>query len=246
MRLLRVRYAQVLARRVPSNDQLTRSFRVSSVAGLGTSGPMRHYGAMQRALIIIDVQESFRQRPLWAAVSTPDIVERVNTLSDHARQSGDLVIWVLHSEPGSGGPFDPASGHVRLIDGLERRDDEAMLVKTAHNCFTTTNLQQILTANGIGHVVISGIRTEQCCETTARLACDLGYEVTFVIDATATFPSAHPSAPADRTLDEILADPTTLSNADMISRTEYALHGRFATVTTLEHWINTTSPGLTA
>ncbi len=201
---------------------------------------------MQRALIIIDVQESFRQRPLWAAVSAPDIVERTNRLAAHARQSGDLVIWVLHAEPGSDGPFDPASGYVRLIDGLDRRADETLLTKTSHNCFTTTNLQRLLTTHGVGHVVISGIRTEQCCETTARVACDLGYEMTFVIDATATFPSPHPSAPADRTLDEMLADPATLSSADMISRTEYALHGRFATVTTLDQCLGENSSALTA
>ena len=58
---------------------------------------------MNRALIVIDVQESFRQLPLWQASSNPDIVGQVNRLVAHARDEGDLVVWVLHSEPGTGG-----------------------------------------------------------------------------------------------------------------------------------------------
>lgn len=185
---------------------------------------------MKRALIIIDVQESFRQRPLWQAVSNPDIVAKTNRLVDAARAQGDLVVWVVHSEPGTDTIFDPANGFVRLIEGLVPREDEPMIAKTSHNAFTTTNLQQLLTMHGVGEVLVGGICTEQCCETTARVASDLGYEVGFVTDATATFPLPHWDAPADRTVAEILADPTTMPTEDIITRTEYALAGRFATI----------------
>ena len=69
---------------------------------------------------------------------------------------------------------------------------------------------------------IAGIRTEQCVETTARLACDLGYEVEAVIDATAT----HPLPLADGSGE--------LPAGQVISRTAAALSGRFATITTVE------------
>ena len=150
---------------------------------------------MTRALIVIDVQESFRQQPLWPAISNPGIASDVARLVDGARASANLVVWVLHSEPGSGTAFDPASGHVRYMAPLAPRPGEPQLTKTSHNAFTTTNLQQILTQQGISELTICGIRTEQCCETTARLACDLGYEVTFVTEATATSPIAHRDAP---------------------------------------------------
>jgi nicotinamidase-related amidase len=189
---------------------------------------------MNSALLVIDVQESFRQRPTWAAVSAPDIVTRAQRLVDAARTAGDLVVWVLHSEPGSEGPFDPDLGHVRPMDGLVPRDGEPVITKTSINAFTTTNLQQLLTTMGIRDLTICGIQTEQCCETTTRVAADLGFDVTFVIDATATFPIPHRDAPAERALDEILADPTTLSTDDVIARTEYALAGRFATIRTLD------------
>lgn len=198
------------------------------------AGPTASAGALPTALVVIDVQESFRQRETWQAASDPDVAAKVARLVDHARREGHLVVWVLHTEPGSGTVFDPASGHVRLMDGLAPQAGEPLLHKTAHNAFTTTNLQQILTERGVRHLITCGIRTEQCVETTTRLASDLGYAVTFVSDATATEPIAHRDAPADRPLAEVLADPRTLLPAEIVARTEYALAGRFATVTTVK------------
>ncbi len=188
---------------------------------------------MKRALVVIDVQESFRQRPIWAASSNPEIAKAVGQLTEAFRAAGDLVVWVLHSEPDTGNVFDPASGFVRLFDGLEVAAGEPVLHKTSHNAFTTTNLHQLLTQQGIHEVVVCGIRTEQCVETTARVASDLGYEVTFVIDATATNPIEHPAAAPGRSLEEILADPLTLRCEEIIRRTEYVLAGRFATIQTV-------------
>ncbi|MCC9306190.1 isochorismatase family protein [Kitasatospora sp. RB6PN24] len=189
---------------------------------------------MNRALLVIDVQESFRRLEKWAVVSNPAIVGQVNKLVTHARAEGDLVVWFLHADAGSGNVFDPALGHVRLIDGLAAAEGEPVITKTSHNAFTTTNLQQLLTERGIRELAVSGIRTEQCCETTTRVASDLGYDVTFVTDATATHPIEHRDAPAGRSLAEILADPLTLSTDEIITRTEYALSGRFARIATVK------------
>ncbi|MEU4088371.1 cysteine hydrolase family protein [Streptomyces aureus] len=189
---------------------------------------------MTRALIVIDVQESFRAHPLWETISEPKIAQQVDRLVGLARRAGDTVVWVLHSEPGSGDVFDPALGHVRLMDELRREDGEPLLHKTSHNAFTTTNLQQLLTERGVREVTVCGIRTEQCVETTARLASDLGYRVTFVTDATATNPIPHRDAPEGQSVADLLADPRTLSAEDVVKRTEYALAGRFATIATVE------------
>jgi nicotinamidase-related amidase len=199
---------------------------------------------MNTALVIVDVQESFRQRPLWRTASNPGIVADINRLVDAARARHELVIWVLHAEPGSGDVFDPASGHVRPMDGLAPQDGELILTKTAHNAFTTTNLQQNLVSRAIGHLVLCGIRTEQCVETTARLASDLGYEVTFVTEATVTFPAPHWTTP-DLSVEELLADPRTLPVEAIIARTEYALAGRFATIATVAEVVGASRPVLT-
>ena len=172
---------------------------------------------MTRALIVIDVQESFRQRPLWQAISNPRIAADVARLVDGVRAAGDLVVWILHTEPGSGGTFDPASGHVRLIEPLAPRAGEPVFAKTSHNAFTTTGLQQLLTQRGITEVTICGIRTEQCCETTTRHASDLGFQVNYVTDATLTFPMRARSG-------------REVSTAELRERTELVLEDRFAKV----------------
>ena len=179
---------------------------------------------MNTALVVIDVQESFHQRTAdWQAMANPQVVERVGRLVAAARTAGDLVVWVFHTEPGSGGAFDPASGFVRPIEPLRPADGEPLVYKTSVNAFTTTNLHQQLTTNGVREVVICGIRTEQCCETTARVASDLGYDVRFVTDATTTSGiAATDGRPA-------------LTGAEIMARTEAVLAAReFATIVTTD------------
>ncbi|WP_433295732.1 cysteine hydrolase family protein [Actinoplanes sp. CA-030573] len=192
---------------------------------------------MTNALIVIDVQESFRARPLWETLDNPSLIANVSRLVEAARANGETVVWVVHSEPGTGGEFDPANGHVRVVSELEPAKDEPFVTKTSHNAFTTTNLGQVLTMAGVTSVTVCGLRTEQCVETTARVASDFGYEVTFVTDATGTFPIPHWDAPADQTVAELLGDPRTLSAADVVARTEYALAGRFAAVRTTDDYL---------
>jgi nicotinamidase-related amidase len=176
---------------------------------------------MTRALLVIDVQV-LPPAPCVGTGLDPDIVDDVGGLVKQARAHDDLVIWVLHTEPDEDGVFDPVNGHVRLIDGLAPEPGEPVLTKTSANCFTTTNLGQILTSNGVTELVIAGIQTELCCETTARLAGDLGYDVTFVTDATATFPITRPDTGE------------VLGTDDVIARTEFALAGRFARIAGLD------------
>ena len=182
---------------------------------------------MQTALLVIDVQESFQQRAAdWQARANPGVVEQVGRLVDNARAAGDLVVWVLHTEPGSGGVFDPANGFVRPIDPLQPIAGEPVVRKTSINAFTTTNLQQQLTTYGVQELVICGIRTEQGCETTARVANDLGYRVLFVGDATTT---SGITATDGR---------VALSGQQIIARTEAVLAAReFATVVSTDEVI---------
>jgi nicotinamidase-related amidase len=140
---------------------------------------------MKTALLVIDAQESFRVRADWAETHNPAVIDRIVQLAEAARERDEPVYWVLHSEPGSGGVFDPALGHVRLMAELQP-GDEPVIVKTTINAFTSTDLEQRLRAAGVERIVICGIRTEQCVETTTRVASDLGFEVAFVVDATTT------------------------------------------------------------
>ena len=176
----------------------------------------------ETALLVIDAQESFRQRSDdWAVTANPQVLDNIVRLVDHSRAIGDTVAWVTHAEPGTDDVFDPALGFVRVVSELEPLDSEIRLTKTSINAFTTTDLHEQLTQHGVRRVVICGIRTEQCCETTARLASDLGYEVEFVTDATTTS-----SIAAGETYAAVSGD-------DLMRRTESVLAARgFATIVT--------------
>lgn len=146
-------------------------------------------GRMSQALLVIDVQESFRSTERWQTISDPEVLPRIAELLARFRAAGSPVFWVLHSDPDTGSDFDPGNGLVRVVDTLEPAADEPVIVKTTINSFTSTDLEQRLRAAGVDRLVLCGIRTDQCVETTARIATDLGFDTTVVLDATATNPA---------------------------------------------------------
>ncbi|HUR80340.1 MAG TPA: cysteine hydrolase family protein [Thermoanaerobaculia bacterium] len=170
---------------------------------------------MKTALLVIDVQDSFKVDPArWAKRSNPRFETNVARLIDTFREAGEPVVFVLHNDPDPG--FRPGDPEVRLMSFLDRRPGEALITKNTRNAFTSTDLQQRLDAMGVKRVAVCGISTEQCCETTTRVAADLGYEVDFVTEATLTFPIG------------------TLTTDAIIERTEAVLRGRFARILTVE------------
>jgi nicotinamidase-related amidase len=172
------------------------------------------------ALLVIDVQESFRaDAARWARRSNPAFEENLTCLVDVYRAAGLPVIWILHTD--GDGPFRPESGLVRVQEWLQPREREPVLHKTTRNAFTSTRLAEVLAGLGVRRLAITGIQTEQCCETTARLAGDLGYDVDFVTGATATFPIAHPETGEELPVEQIARN------------TEFALRGRFARIATV-------------
>ncbi len=81
----------------------------------------------------------------------------------------------------------PDSWDGQMIDALAPGPDEMVIPKTSSNVFISTNIDYILRNLGTKHLVISGIVTDQCVEGAVRDGCDLGYLVTLVTDACATY-----------------------------------------------------------
>src|SRR5215218_970939 len=171
----------------------------------------------QSALLVIDAQESFTVTPRWARRANVAFEANVAALVDAYRLAGLPVFYFLHTDGDA--EFAIGSPHLRLMDFLSPRPGEPVLLKDTRNCFTSTTLQARLLALGVRRLAITGIQTEQCCETTARLAADLGYAVDFVVDATNTFPIVNAEMPGE----ELGADA-------VVERTVYALRRRFARI----------------
>lgn len=177
---------------------------------------------MQTALLLIDVQQSFRQRPYWTDADVPAFLQRINALVAGAVERGIPVVRVFHvdDEP-AGGPFSPSSGLIRPLDGLAPYDAALTITKHRHSALAGTDLAIRLRERGIRRIIVAGIRTEQCCETTTRHASDEGFEVDFVTEATLTWDMTTPTG-------------STLSAAQIRERTATVLAGRFATLCTVE------------
>lgn len=75
----------------------------------------------------------------------------------------------------------------KVIGQLEPYEDEIVLPKTSSSVFVSTHIDYILRNLGVKQLVISGLITDQCVESAIRDACDLGYLVTEVTDATLTY-----------------------------------------------------------
>lgn len=176
----------------------------------------------QTALLVIDVQDSFKVGARWARRSNPHFEKNLSRLIEAYRCAGRPVIYVLHSD--DDGAFSKDGPHYRLMDFLQRRDDEALLHKTTRSVFASTDLLTRLVSQGVRHIAISGIQTEQCCETTARAAADFGFDVDFVSEATMTFP-------IPKTLEP---DSEELGVDAIVERTEYVLRRRFARIATVD------------
>lgn len=177
---------------------------------------------MNTALLVIDVQESFRHRPCFDPSAVPAFLANQNALIEGSVERGLPVIRVLHSDDPDSveNPFSMVSGHVRAMDGLSGFDAAATFIKHRHSALVGTGLDVWLTEHGIRRLIVSGIRTEQCCETTTRHASDLGWEVDFVPEATLTFDMTQP-------------DGSPLSAAEIKARTATVLQGRFCTLTSV-------------
>jgi nicotinamidase-related amidase len=171
----------------------------------------------ESALLVIDAQDSFKSTPRWERRNNSAFESNVAALVEAYRQAKLPVLYFLHSDGDPG--FETTSAHYRLMDFLNPAADEPVIHKDTRNVFTSTNLQAALLAKGVRRLAITGIQMEQCCETTARVAADLGYAVDFVIDGTMTFPIANTEKPGEE-----------LDVASIEERTVYALRGRFARI----------------
>ena len=172
---------------------------------------------MKSCLLVIDVQESFRHRPYFTDRDLAAYLAAQNALIRAATAAGTPIVRIFHVDGprNAENPFALESGAVRPLVGLADFDAAATFHKSRHSALVGTGLEVWLHQQGIQRLIVSGIRTEQCCETTTRHASDLGWQVDFVPEATLTFDMVQP-------------DGRPLSADDIRARTATVLKDRFA------------------
>lgn len=169
------------------------------------------------ALVVIDVQRGFDDSSLWGPRDNPTCEGNIAALIAHWRTRSWPLVFVRHDSVQPGSPLAVGTPGHEFKDVVTGEPD-LLVSKTVNSSFHgTPDLHAWLQREDIREVVVCGITTNHCCETTARLAGNLGYDTTFVIDATHTF-------------DRAGLDGVAIPAAQLSAVTAANLHGEFATV----------------
>ena len=144
--------------------------------------------AKDPVLLVIDSQIGFRDEDYWGDSANPDCLRNIEKLVAHWREKSWPLVLVKHNSTNPDSPLNSSSPGNEL-EGFLAGPKDAVVQKSVNSAFYgTPDLHLWLTKRNFRNLVICGITTNFCCETTARMAGNLGYNVKFVLDATTAFP----------------------------------------------------------
>jgi nicotinamidase-related amidase len=170
----------------------------------------------QYALVVVDAQQGFDD-PAWGPRDNPRCDDNIAVLVQHWARLGRPLVYVRHDSTDPASPLHPSSPGNALKPYLDPAPD-LLVTKSVNSSFHgSPDLDAWLRGRGVAGLVVCGITTNHCCETTARVGGNLGHDVLFALDATHTFDRPHP-------------DGDVVPAAEVSRVTAANLHGEFATV----------------
>jgi nicotinamidase-related amidase len=140
-----------------------------------------------RALLIVDVQQALFSTPRFDG---PGLIDRLNGLSQRFRANREPVIFVQHCGP-EGDPLHPSQPGHALFTDLNFEDADLRISKTYCDAFLDTNLAATLEALGVCELVIVGMATEFCVDTTIRSSLAHGFKTVVPEDGHTTADRPH-------------------------------------------------------
>jgi isochorismate hydrolase len=150
----------------------------------------------QSALLILDVQRYFSDPGSHAFIpSLPPVISRILDLEAAYTSAGLPVILTRHVNTDEDAGLlmtwwkdliRAGTAHGEIVPGLVS-PNSVVLEKTQYDAFHGTDLERMLRESGVSQVVVAGVMTHLCCETTARSAFVSGFTVFLPVDATATY-----------------------------------------------------------
>jgi nicotinamidase-related amidase len=170
------------------------------------------------ALVVVDAQAGFED-PWWGQRNNPSADRNIAALTEAFTATRRPVVFVRHDSANPASPLHPTKPGNQLKAYLTRTPDLEIRKSVNSSFHGAPDLNAWLADHGIHQLVITGITTNHCCETTARVGGNLGYGVLFALDATHTFDRTGPDGRQYRA--DYLAAVTATN-----------LHDEFATVTT--------------
>jgi nicotinamidase-related amidase len=174
------------------------------------------FGSAGAALVVVDAQVGFDD-PSWGRRNNPDADANIVALVEAFADAGLPVVYVRHDSEEPHSPLHRDRPGNALKPYLTATPALVVTKRVNSSFHGSPDLHAWLRANGVGELVIAGITTNHCCETTARVGGNLGYRVWFALDATHTFDRTGP-------------DGLTMTADELARATAVNLHGEFATV----------------
>lgn len=140
------------------------------------------------ALLLVDVQLGLQQTGYYGKErNNPQAEENCKRLLQNFREKKWPLFHVQHCSTSLDSPLYPGKEGNKFNPLAAPKPGETVIPKQVNSGFIGTNLEGQLKEKGINHVVIGGLTTEHCISTTTRMAANLGFKVTLVSDATASF-----------------------------------------------------------
>jgi len=170
-------------------------------------------------LLVIDVQKGFDRFNEEYHRNNPALEANIARLERAWRESGRPIIHVQHLSNKPESPLRPGQPGCDIKDEVRPLPGEPVVQKSVSSAFIGTTLEADLRRRGLTTLVLTGMQTNMCVSTTARMAGNLGFTTYVVSDATATFDNVGPPPDGTRYGAELLH---AVALAD--------LHGEFATV----------------
>ena len=165
------------------------------------------------ALVVVDVQEGFLDESWGPTTNHPGCESNVERLLAAWSEHGLPVVVVRHDSSKPESPLHPTHPGNTSSRQWPAAPSALLVTKTVNSAFYgTPDLEQWLRAEGIEQIVVCGIQTNMCVETTARMGGNLGFDVVVPLDATRTFDLAGP-------------DGTVVPAATLMQVTATNLHG---------------------
>jgi nicotinamidase-related amidase len=146
---------------------------------------------VSRAVLVIDVQRGLCEGE-YQTFDAAGVIDRINDVTAKARSAGALVVIIQHES--KDGLLVHGSRGWELAPQLQVAATDTMLRKTATDSFHRTELDAILKQHGASELVICGMQSDFCVDTTTRRALALGYPVLLVSDGHTTLDNKHLTA----------------------------------------------------
>ncbi|GAA5105672.1 cysteine hydrolase family protein [Haloechinothrix salitolerans] len=185
---------------------------------------------MEPALIVIDAQRAFDDGGM-PRHNNPAVWSNIAALLDAWQQANRPIVLVRHDSREPGSPLAPGAPGNAFVAELANVEPDLLVTKHVNSAFHgTVDLHGWLAALDIGQIVLCGLTTNHCVETTARVGGNLGYDVVVAIDATGAFAGTDP-------------DGRVVSADELTRATVTNLHsGGFASISSTSEAIRRSAP----